>query len=32
VDPDAMLLIGTQKYGNNPWQIKLVRRSAAPSK
>lgn len=32
VDPDAMLLIGTQKYGNNPWQIKLVRRSVAPSK
>jgi hypothetical protein len=32
VDPDAMLLVGTQKYGNNPWQIKLVRRSNPPSK
>ena len=32
VDPDAMLLVGTQKYGNNPWQIKLLRRSNPPSK
>lgn len=27
VDPDAMLLIGTEKYANNPWQIKLARKS-----
>lgn len=27
VDPDAMILIGEEKYGNSPWQIKLVRRS-----
>ena len=31
VDPDAMLLIGTEKYQNNPWQIKLVRKYAIPS-
>jgi len=27
VDPDAMILIGEEKYGNSPWQVKLVRRS-----
>lgn len=27
VDPDAMILIGEEKYANNPWQIKLVRKS-----
>ncbi|MEP7195799.1 MAG: hypothetical protein ABI851_04725 [Saprospiraceae bacterium] len=30
VDPDAMLLIGTAKFNNNPWQIKLLRRSTVP--
>jgi len=30
VDPDAMLLIGTQKYGNNSWQIKFLRKSSLP--
>ncbi|MBK7232809.1 MAG: hypothetical protein IPH93_11250 [Saprospiraceae bacterium] len=30
VDPDAMLFIGTQKYGNNSWQIKFVRKSGLP--
>jgi hypothetical protein len=30
VDPDALLLIGTAKYNNNPWQIKLMRRTLFP--
>lgn len=30
VDPDAMVLIGTEKYSNNPWQIKLLRKSGKP--
>lgn len=30
VDPDAMLLIGTARFNNNPWQIKLLRRSTMP--
>ncbi len=30
VDPDAMLLIGTERFNNNPWQIKLLRRSGYP--
>ncbi|MFN8281112.1 MAG: hypothetical protein U0V49_12610 [Saprospiraceae bacterium] len=30
VDPDAMLLIGTARFNNNPWQIKLLRRSSLP--
>lgn len=31
VDPDAMVLIGTAKYGNNPWQMKLLRKTGQPS-
>ena len=31
VDPDAMVLIGTSKYGYNPWQIKLLRKTGQPS-
>jgi hypothetical protein len=30
VDPSHMILIGTSKYGNNPWQIKLSRRDSLP--
>ncbi|MBK9272426.1 MAG: hypothetical protein IPM48_12610 [Saprospiraceae bacterium] len=30
VDPDAMLFVGTEKYGNNPWQIKFLRKSKLP--
>ncbi|NOT37680.1 MAG: hypothetical protein HOP11_09925 [Saprospiraceae bacterium] len=30
VDPTAMVLIGTATYNNNPWQIKLVRKSGKP--
>ncbi|MCC6815483.1 MAG: hypothetical protein IT267_03605 [Saprospiraceae bacterium] len=30
VDPDAMLLIGTDRYNNNSWQIKLIRKSVKP--
>jgi hypothetical protein len=29
-DPSSMLLIGTAKYGNNPWQIKLKRSDKLP--
>ncbi|MCC6754518.1 MAG: hypothetical protein IT266_11110 [Saprospiraceae bacterium] len=29
-DPSNMLLIGTAKYGNNPWQIKLKRSDKLP--
>lgn len=32
VDPSHMILIGTSKYGNNPWQIKLSRRDSLPNK
>ncbi len=32
VDPATMILIGTAKYGNNPWQIKLSRRDSLPNK
>ncbi len=32
VDPAHMILIGTSKYGNNPWQIKLSRRDSLPVK
>ncbi len=32
VDPDAMLLIGTAKYNNNPWQIKLLRKFSYPQR
>jgi hypothetical protein len=31
VDPATMLLIGTSKYANNPWQIKLTRRDSLPT-
>ena len=31
VDPATMILIGTAKYGNNPWQIKLSRRDSLPA-
>ncbi len=30
VDPGALLIIGTEKYKNNPWQIKLNRSSGLP--
>lgn len=30
-DPAQMLLVGTAKYGNNPWQIKLKRETALPT-
>ncbi len=30
VDPEHMILIGTSKYGNNPWQIKLTRKDSIP--
>jgi hypothetical protein len=30
VDPTHMLLIGTARYGNNPWQIKLTRSETLP--
>ncbi len=31
-DPTHMILIGTAKYGNNPWQMKLARRASLPKK
>lgn len=31
-DPAHMLLVGTAKYGNNPWQIKLSREQSLPTK
>ncbi|MEO6190797.1 MAG: hypothetical protein ABIO44_11005 [Saprospiraceae bacterium] len=31
VDPDAMLLIGTERFNNKHWQIKLLRKSSPPS-
>ena len=31
VDPDAMLLIGTSAYRNNPWQFKFNRAFARPN-
>ncbi len=30
VDPDAMVLIGTERFNNNSWQIKLLRKSEKP--
>ncbi|MBK6546509.1 MAG: hypothetical protein IPO78_07660 [Saprospiraceae bacterium] len=32
VDPATMILIGTAKYSNNPWQIKLSRVDTLPGK
>lgn len=31
-DPANLLLVGTSKYGNNPWQIKLRRSASLPEK
>jgi hypothetical protein len=31
-DPSNMILIGTPKYGNNPWQMKLNRQEKLPAK
>ncbi len=31
-DPANMILIGTAKYGNNPWQMKLSRQDKLPVK
>lgn len=32
MDPAHLLLVGTAKYGNNPWQIKLKRSALLPEK
>lgn len=32
VDPASMIMIGTAKYGNNPWQMKLSRKDSLPVK
>lgn len=31
MDPNTLILIGTSKYGNNPWQMKLIRKDEPPT-